>query len=63
MRSILNARGSGACSPRNILKNRSSEIKFRVILECLIDQGRRKVFTTDQAIVNPENYVIKCVGG
>ena len=25
-------------------------------------QGRSKVFTTGQAIVNPEHYIIKCVG-
>ena len=26
-------------------------------------QGNSKVFTTGQARVNPEDYVIKCVGG
>ena len=26
-------------------------------------QGRSKVFTTGQARVDPEHYVIKCVGG
>ena len=32
---------------------------------CIIDgynrQGRSKVFTTGQARINPEHYVIKCV--
>ena len=27
------------------------------------EQGRSKVFTTGQARFNPEQYVIKCVGG
>ena len=26
-------------------------------------QGRSKVFTTGQGKFNPEDYVIKCVGG
>ena len=26
-------------------------------------QGHSKVFTTAQAMVNPEKYVMKCVGG
>ena len=29
----------------------------------LYEQGHRKVFTTGQAKINPEHYVIKCVGG
>ena len=33
------------------------------ILLNLYDQGCSKVFTTSQATVNPEHYVIECVGG
>ena len=29
----------------------------------MFEQGRSKVFTTGQARVNSEHYVIKCVGG
>ena len=29
----------------------------------IVNQGRSKVFTTGQARINPEHYVIKCMGG
>ena len=32
-------------------------------IQVTLVQGHSKVFTTGQARVNPENYVIKCVGG
>ena len=42
---------------------RSYVVLQALIIDQTIIHGRRKVFTTGQARVNPEYYVIKCVGG
>ena len=41
----------------------TKEVEIMTAMKTEHVQGRSKVFITGQARINPEDYVIKCVGG